>query len=164
MVIFTPSNLLFINDLTYFYLHRSQDIRHTVSANSNYSKIRQNIQKSCRQTPKVPKMNLFIDGIGPLSVTNLTRIDLGNRHILYKLNIGLPVITTSDFNTLFNFLTKFSSGSCILKGSPDPSHFIFEINFGKRRIRHRTTLKSNDEFLVRLKLDLQIVKNKMAKM
>ena len=29
------------------------------------------------------------------------------------------------------------------KGSPNPSHFIFEINIGKRRIRHRTTLKLN---------------------
>ena len=31
----------------------------------------------------------------------------------------------------------------ILKGSPHPSHFIFEINLGKSRIRHRTTLKLN---------------------
>ena len=29
------------------------------------------------------------------------------------------------------------------KGSSDPSHFIFEINVGKGRIRHRTTLKFN---------------------
>ena len=29
----------------------------------------------------------------------------------------------------------------ILKGSSDPNHFIFELNVGKRRIRHRTTLK-----------------------
>ena len=28
----------------------------------------------------------------------------------------------------------------IFKGSSDPSHFILEINVGKRRIRHRTTL------------------------
>ena len=27
------------------------------------------------------------------------------------------------------------------KGSSDPSHFIFEINIGKSRIRHTTTLK-----------------------
>jgi len=27
------------------------------------------------------------------------------------------------------------------KGSSDPSHFIFEINVGKSRIRHITTLK-----------------------
>ena len=27
-----------------------------------------------------------------------------------------------------------------IKGSPDPSQLIFEINLGKRRIRHRTTL------------------------
>ena len=30
----------------------------------------------------------------------------------------------------------------ILNGSPDPSHFIFEINVGKRRIRQRTTSSS----------------------
>ena len=30
------------------------------------------------------------------------------------------------------------------KGSPDRSHFIFEINVGKSRIRHRTTLNLND--------------------
>jgi len=31
------------------------------------------------------------------------------------------------------------------KGSSDPSHFIFEINVGKGRIRHRTTLNLKDE-------------------
>ena len=35
----------------------------------------------------------------------------------------------------------------------DPSHFSFEINVGKRRIRHRTTLKLNGEFLDRLQID-----------
>jgi len=29
----------------------------------------------------------------------------------------------------------------VFKGSSDPNHFIFEINVGKKRIRHRTTLK-----------------------
>ena len=28
----------------------------------------------------------------------------------------------------------------LIKGSSDPSHFIFETNVGTRRIRHRTTL------------------------
>ena len=40
-----------------------------------------------------------------------------------------------------------------MKGISDPSHFIFEINVGKRRIRHTTTLKLIDEFLDRLKID-----------
>ena len=31
-----------------------------------------------------------------------------------------------------------------LKGDPDPSHFIFEINVGTNRIRHTTALKLND--------------------
>ena len=30
-----------------------------------------------------------------------------------------------------------------IKGSSDQSHYIFEINVGKSRIRHRTTLKLN---------------------
>ena len=32
----------------------------------------------------------------------------------------------------------------LVKGSSDSSHFIFEINVGKSRIRHTTTLKLND--------------------
>ena len=38
-----------------------------------------------------------------------------------------------------------------VKGSSDKNHLIFEINVGKRRTRHRTTLKLNAEFLDRLK-------------
>ena len=30
------------------------------------------------------------------------------------------------------------------KGSPYQNHFIYEINIGKRRIRHKTTLNLND--------------------
>ena len=41
----------------------------------------------------------------------------------------------------------------IFKGSPDPSHVIFEINVGKSRIRQITALKLNVEFLDRLKFD-----------
>ena len=44
-----------------------------------------------------------------------------------------------------------------LKGSLEESHFIFEINVGKGRIRHRTILKSNDEFLDRLKIDWKMI-------
>ena len=40
-----------------------------------------------------------------------------------------------------------------IKGSLDPSHFIFEINVGKKRIRYTTTVKFNDEILDRLKID-----------
>ena len=41
----------------------------------------------------------------------------------------------------------------MIKGSSDPSHFILDINVEKGRIRHTTTLKLNDEFLDRLKID-----------
>ena len=43
-----------------------------------------------------------------------------------------------------------------LKGSPDPSHFIFEINVGKRRIRHRTILYLNYAICNRFWVDLEI--------
>ena len=38
-----------------------------------------------------------------------------------------------------------------IKGSSGP--FIFEINVGKRRIRHTSNLKLNDEFLDGLKIN-----------
>ena len=43
--------------------------------------------------------------------------------------------------------------SFVLEGSSDTIHFIFEINVGKKWIRHATNLKLNDEFLDRLKID-----------
>ena len=46
----------------------------------------------------------------------------------------------------------FTLPSLDLKGSSDLSDFIFEINVGKRRIRHTTTLKLTDEVLDRLKI------------
>ena len=52
----------------------------------------------------------------------------------------LPEVTQK----VSNYQTKF-------KGSPDSCHFIFEIDVGKSRIRHRTPLALNDEFLDRLK-------------
>ena len=41
----------------------------------------------------------------------------------------------------------------IFKGSSDPSYFIFEIHVGNKRIRPTKTVKLNDEFLDRLKID-----------
>ena len=47
----------------------------------------------------------------------------------------------------------------MLKASLDPSHLNFEINVGKRRIRHTTTQNSNDaifnRFLVHLEFQFQ---------
>ena len=40
-----------------------------------------------------------------------------------------------------------------LKGSPDQSHLIFEINVGNRRIRHKMTKKLSNELPDRLKID-----------
>ena len=46
----------------------------------------------------------------------------------------MPLLPSSGIN-LGKFEFKY------IKDSPDPSHFIFEIHVGKRRIRHRTNLK-----------------------
>ena len=39
--------------------------------------------------------------------------------------------------------TLFRTNDGDFKGSSDPSHFIFEINVGRRRIRYRATLNLN---------------------
>ena len=43
-----------------------------------------------------------------------------------------------------------------IKGSSDRNQFIFEINVGKSRIRHRTTLNLNDAISDRFEVDLEI--------
>ena len=45
----------------------------------------------------------------------------------------------NDILSLRNVAKSASGGGRGLKGSSDPSHFIFEINVGKSRIRYRTT-------------------------
>ena len=50
-------------------------------------------------------------------------------------------------------LTEIKAQIKIFKGSPNPSHLFFEINVGKGRIRHRLSLKFNDKFQDRLKID-----------
>ena len=56
--------------------------------------------------------------------------------------------SVGDFEALFvHILTKN-----LIKDSSDPSHFIFEINLGNRRIRHATALKLNEEFISRLEM------------
>ena len=43
------------------------------------------------------------------------------------------------------------------KSSPEPSLFILQCNVGIRRIRHTMTLKQNDLFLERLKIEWRLV-------
>ena len=44
-----------------------------------------------------------------------------------------------------------------IKGSPDQSYFILEINVGKGRIRHRTAKNWNDVICNRFGVDLKFV-------
>ena len=58
----------------------------------------------------------------------------------YELNRCTDAVTIRPSGRVFaeNYILV------IFKGSSDPSHFLFEINVGKRRIRHRTTVNSNE--------------------
>ena len=58
---------------------------------------------------------------------------------------------TAFFTSLNNeyesyWMREYANDRQLFKGSSDPSHFIFSINVGKSRIRHRTNLKLNDDF------------------
>ena len=52
-------------------------------------------------------------------------------------------LTENELYTQLKNIKQHANLSKFLKGSPDPSHFIFEINVGQRRIRLRTILKFN---------------------
>ena len=61
----------------------------------------------------------------------------GFSHFRFKTSIYERVINAFQKCSIFaRFLNIF-------KGSPDQSHFIFELNVGQRRIRHTTTLNLN---------------------
>ena len=70
--------------------------------------------------------------IGPGSTVKTDKKKLHTNKDPRKLNEKAWV----QFRTSTNLLW-------LIKGSSDPSHFIFEINVGKSRIRHRTTLNLN---------------------
>ena len=65
-----------------------------------------------------------------------------------SLNDAQSVEKITLGNTIISFHLSFR-----LKGSSDQIQFIFENNVGKSRIRHTTTLKLNDEYQDRLKID-----------
>ena len=60
-----------------------------------------------------------------------------------KLILMLASLTSSTDSVQLKSLKKNFYFENIFKGSPSPRQFIFEINVGNRRIRHRTTLKLN---------------------
>ena len=54
----------------------------------------------------------------------------------FKMKLQLLRTLLSRFFEILSLVCLYG-----FKSSSDPSHFIFEINVGKSRIRHRTTLK-----------------------
>ena len=85
---------------------------------------------------------------------------LGWRISFNKLLVSVPPFKLS-FSSKRNI--TFISRSWLHSGHPkvkilrvDSSHFIFEINVGKRRIWHRTTLDLNDLIFNRFWVDLEI--------
>ena len=63
------------------------------------------------------------------------------------------IILQKDFRFVTVTQNQMVSRGKIFKGSPNQSHFIFEINVGNRRIRHITTLNL---LLQRILVDLEI--------
>ena len=64
-------------------------------------------------------------------------------------------IGTLSFSWLFE-PEIFGNWSNLFKGSPDPNHFIFDINVGKVRLRLRTTLNLNDNIFNQFWIHLEI--------
>ena len=62
----------------------------------------------------------------------------------------------STYDRLAMYVMNCIDHGIELKGSSDQSHFIFENNVGKKRIRHRTTLNLNDPTPNRFWVDLEI--------
>ena len=71
---------------------------------------------------------------------------------------------TDRIDFLMDHLTVQFPNERSFKGSSDPSHFIFEINGGKRRFRLKTTLNLNEvSFQNRLKMTaLKILRRSMS--
>ena len=73
-----------------------------------------------------------------------------SREIEFQVN---PYWQTLENSSRFFFgLLAFR----LIKGSSDPNHFIFEINVGKRWIRHKTTLNLNDVNFNRFWVDWEL--------
>ena len=100
-------------------------------------------------------------------------IDMHTRMEHYKIEPKLIQDRRGDINGIILLLLIFSvnllgmkekgfywtvslSGIHTLKGSSDQSHFIFEINVGKSRIRHWTTLKLNEFIFYGFWVNLEI--------
>ena len=65
---------------------------------------------------------------------------------------SIPSLLKRIHKRIFNFSFNCSK----IKGSSYQSNFLFEINVGKRRIRHITTLNLNDVNLNRIWVNLEI--------
>ena len=71
-------------------------------------------------------------------------------------NFLLEIWISGSSDSVFSHDFKYTCSWKIIKSSSDPKHFIFEINVGKRWIRHETTLKLNDDIFNRFWVDLEI--------
>ena len=112
------------------------------------------------QTIIIFNISTFIKSDSPVSTTS-TNLRKNVRGEGDRPNLRPSYLVTDMFK--FSTYIFYLFGDIVLipksitiKGSPDQSHFIFEINVGKRRIRHRTTLNLNDLIFNRFWVDLEI--------
>ena len=106
---------------------------------SRFSQIRERRQ-SLNQVIREESFDLPIPHRPGWSSQRINMVDVDIR-----ISPGWSIVPLSDLSDLKVPLKILFSNSRLygIKGSPYPSHFVNEINVGKRRIRDRTTLKLN---------------------
>ena len=82
-------------------------------------------------------------------------IGLAHRVFQKKCSGNLPRVNIDFFIRWHSFRKSFDT-QINFKGSPQPNHFLFEINVKKRRIRHTTTPNLDDLIFSRFWFDLEI--------
>ena len=96
---------------------------------------------------KCPSVSIdFIYSLRVVCQKNIQNLQNTVPLVFWKLSENIsrgPVFVKCWVRIIFRdmWALKITPNAEKLKGSADPSHFIFEINIGKSRIRHVTTLK-----------------------
>ena len=91
-----------------------------------------------------------------ISKNNFEKFTLVVNNQYYRYVIRFMTFCNAISSKVDFWLESIFISKNIFKGSSDPSHFISEINVGKSRIRHRTTLNINQIIFKRFRVDPEI--------
>ena len=96
--------------------------------------------------PELHKLNLIHRDLKPANIffsRNKKTIKIGDFGLMTSTSLDDGTSGSSPHGIPDNVSSTRIQPFSDFKGSPDPSHFIFKIKVGKRRIRHGTTLNLN---------------------